>query len=90
MCCVVFPQFNVETANGEEFYEIYKGVVNEYPSMVTEICSGPCIALEVTGKGGDTAAQFRELCGPSDPVSVFHLAKQKFYKVTQWKISSKL
>lgn len=65
--------FNVETANGEEFYEIYKGVVSEYPNMVTEICSGPCIALEITGKGSDTASQLRELCGPSDPEIARHL-----------------
>lgn len=65
--------FNVETANSEEFYEIYKGVVNEYQSMVTELCSGPCIALEVTGKGEETPTKFRELCGPADPEIARHL-----------------
>lgn len=65
--------FNVETANGEEFYEIYKGVVSEYQSMVTELCNGPCIALEITGKGPDTPSAFRELCGPSDPEIARHL-----------------
>lgn len=34
--------FNVDRANAEEFYEVYKGVVTEYSSMVTELCSGPC------------------------------------------------
>lgn len=68
-------QLNIETVNGEEFYEIYKGVVAEYQSMVTELCSGPCMALEITGKGIDTPTIFRELCGPADPVRVYVYAE---------------
>ena len=39
--------FNLDRANAEEFLEIYKGVVTEYSQMVTELCSGLCLALEV-------------------------------------------
>ena len=44
--------FNLDRANAEEFLEIYKGVVTEYTQMVTELCSGPCLAIEVTIWGG--------------------------------------
>ena len=39
--------YNLDKANAEEFLEIYKGVVTEYSQMVTELCSGPCLAVEV-------------------------------------------
>eukprot|EP00731_Ephydatia_muelleri_P002115 Em0001g2115a len=58
-------------ANAEEFLEVYKGVVAEYAGMVEELCSGPCVALEISGGGGaaETSAHatFRELVGPLDP-----------------------
>ncbi|XP_035997437.1 nucleoside diphosphate kinase 7 isoform X1 [Fundulus heteroclitus] len=63
--------FNVDRANAEEFYEVYKGVVTEYPSMVTELCSGPCLVLEIHGT--DVPKSFREFCGPSDPEIARHL-----------------
>ncbi|MED6282995.1 Nucleoside diphosphate kinase 7 [Characodon lateralis] len=63
--------FNVDPANAEEFYEVYKGVVTEYPSMVTELCSGPCMVLEIHGT--DVSKSFREFCGPSDPEIARHL-----------------
>ncbi|XP_078115975.1 nucleoside diphosphate kinase homolog 7 isoform X1 [Sander vitreus] len=63
--------FNVDRANAEEFYEVYKGVVAEYPSMVTELCSGPCMVLEIHGT--DVPQSFRELCGPVDPEISRHL-----------------
>lgn len=56
---------NIEKANSQEFYEIYKGVVAEYNQMVEELSSGPCIALEVSGTNAHQL--FRELVGPSDP-----------------------
>lgn len=58
--------FCLEKANAEEFYEVYKGVVAEYCSMVEELCSGPCIAMEISG-GPDAHKTFRELVGPADP-----------------------
>ncbi|XP_043394560.1 nucleoside diphosphate kinase 7 isoform X4 [Chelonia mydas] len=63
--------FNMERANVEEFYEIYKGVVAEYTEMVTELCSGPCIALEI--RQLDPQKVFRDFCGPSDPEIARHL-----------------
>uniref|UniRef100_A0A3B4U418 Nucleoside diphosphate kinase homolog 7 n=1 Tax=Seriola dumerili TaxID=41447 RepID=A0A3B4U418_SERDU len=63
--------FNVDRANAEEFYEVYKGVVAEYPSMVTELCSGPCMVLEIHST--DTQQTFREFCGPADPEIARHL-----------------
>ncbi|XP_051871032.1 nucleoside diphosphate kinase 7 isoform X4 [Pristis pectinata] len=63
--------FNVERANAEEFLEVYKGVVAEYNSMVMELCSGPCLALELQGK--EVQKSFRECCGPSDPEIARHL-----------------
>lgn len=62
--------FNLEKANAEEFLEVYKGVVHEYAGMVTELTSGPCLALEVVpARPTDVPVTlaFRELCGPSDP-----------------------
>lgn len=38
--------------------------------MVNELCSGPCLVLEI--QGPDTPQTFRELCGPADPVSLSH------------------
>ncbi len=67
--------FNVEKANAEEFYEVYKGVVREYTQMVEELSSGPCVAMEITC--GDTHQQpqelFRDFVGPCDPEIARHL-----------------
>ncbi|XP_075369609.1 nucleoside diphosphate kinase homolog 7 isoform X4 [Mycteria americana] len=63
--------FNMERANVEEFYEIYKGVVAEYVEMVTELCSGPCIAMEIIQP--EPPKVFRDFCGPSDPEIARHL-----------------
>ncbi|CAG5861918.1 unnamed protein product [Menidia menidia] len=63
--------FNMDRANAEEFYEVYKGVVAEYARMVTDLCSGPCVALEI--RGTDTHKTFRDLCGPADPEIALHL-----------------
>ncbi|XP_032888911.1 nucleoside diphosphate kinase 7 isoform X3 [Amblyraja radiata] len=63
--------FYVERTNAEEFLEIYKGVVAEYNAMVIELCSGPCLALEL--QGSEVQKSFRECCGPSDPEIARHL-----------------
>jgi nucleoside-diphosphate kinase len=59
--------FHMEKANAEEFYEVYKGVVQEYASMVGELTSGPCLALEIRAQ--NAVVSFREMVGPADPVS---------------------
>uniref|UniRef100_A0A3P8XTR1 Nucleoside diphosphate kinase homolog 7 n=1 Tax=Esox lucius TaxID=8010 RepID=A0A3P8XTR1_ESOLU len=63
--------FNMDRAGAEEFFEVYKGVVSEYPNMVAELCSGPCMALEI--RGTDTPKTFREFVGPADPEIARHL-----------------
>lgn len=60
--------YTMEKANAEEFYEVYKGVVQEYNSMVNELTSGASIALEIRAQNAPIA--FREMTGPADPVSV--------------------
>lgn len=69
--------FTLSKANAEEFYEIYKGVVNEYSSMVDELCGGQCIAIQVDdgGKsdGREIVTKFRDFVGPSDPEIGRHL-----------------
>uniref|UniRef100_A0A8C5RXJ8 NME/NM23 family member 7 n=1 Tax=Laticauda laticaudata TaxID=8630 RepID=A0A8C5RXJ8_LATLA len=62
-----YTQFYMDRANAEEFCAVYKGVVSEYSEMVIELCSGPCIALEI--RQIDPEKVFRDYCGPSDPVS---------------------
>eukprot|EP00049_Salpingoeca_infusionum_P018969 m.359552 g.359552 ORF g.359552 m.359552 type:complete len:343 (+) comp18612_c0_seq1:236-1264(+) len=68
--------FIMDTANAEEFLEVYKGVVPEYAAMVGELSSGLSLAVEVT-KGGLThpelPQQFRALAGPPDPEIARHL-----------------
>lgn len=63
--------FHLERANAEEFHEVYKGVVNEYKSMVDELCCGPCLAMEI--RAPDAPVTFREFVGPSDPEIARHL-----------------
>uniref|UniRef100_A0A8C4NNN4 NME/NM23 family member 7 n=1 Tax=Eptatretus burgeri TaxID=7764 RepID=A0A8C4NNN4_EPTBU len=59
----------LEIKEAKEFLEVYHGVVQEYKALVTELSTGPCMALEVCG---ETAVEsFRELCGPWDPVEYF-------------------
>ena len=62
---------SLDKANAEEFLEIYKGVVQEYPMMVTELCSGACIAMEIRAQ--DAVKTFREFTGPADPVGIWLL-----------------
>ena len=63
--------FNLEKANAEEFYEVYRGVVHEYRDMVQELCSGMCVAMEISGE--DSHERFRKLAGPMDPEIARHL-----------------
>uniref|UniRef100_A0A182VQR9 DM10 domain-containing protein n=1 Tax=Anopheles minimus TaxID=112268 RepID=A0A182VQR9_9DIPT len=59
-----------ERPNCEEFLEVYKGVVPEYESMVMQMISGDCMALEITNKYDDTRStyqSFRDFCGPICP-----------------------
>mmetsp|Transcript_3201 Transcript_3201/g.4519 ORF Transcript_3201/g.4519 Transcript_3201/m.4519 type:complete len:370 (+) Transcript_3201:85-1194(+) len=56
--------FTLERPMSEEFLEVYKGVVPEYPEMVNQLCSGACVALEVRAE--DAVNTFRQTAGPWD------------------------
>ncbi|KAL1123134.1 hypothetical protein AAG570_002222, partial [Ranatra chinensis] len=59
---------HMDIINTEEFYEVYRDVLPEYSGMVTELISGPCVAMEITSPLGEmTAVQFRKFVGPLDP-----------------------
>ncbi|XP_071543667.1 nucleoside diphosphate kinase homolog 7 isoform X6 [Panulirus ornatus] len=60
--------FRMDKVQAEEFLEVYKGVVSEYPGMVQQLLSGPAVALEITSiHGTETPLKFREFVGPADP-----------------------
>ncbi|KAI3388855.1 hypothetical protein SNEBB_005844 [Seison nebaliae] len=62
---IAVHSFVLQMKDAEEFFEIYKGVLSDYPKMVNELCNGPCIALELQGK--EAQKHFRNFCGPFDP-----------------------
>ena len=55
----------MDKVQAEEFFEIYKGVLPEYSSMVDAIVCGPVIAMEV--RQNDCVKKLRALVGPHDP-----------------------
>lgn len=57
--------FYLDRPTSEEFLEVYKGVLPEFPSLAEHLTTGPCIALEVRQE--DAVNSFRSLCGPHDP-----------------------
>jgi len=60
--------FQLDQGSAEEFTEVYKGVIPNYEKHVKELCSGPCVALEVrpgsNQQGGNAVEEFRKLAGP--------------------------
>jgi len=56
--------FKLERSMSEEFLEVYKGVVPEFPDMVEQLCSGACVAMEVRAE--NAVQTFRETAGPWD------------------------
>merc|ERR1712042_210078 len=71
MDIAAISMFRLDRATAEEFFEVYKGVVNEYGDMVDELCTGSCFALEV--HTDNAPAKVRNFCGPSDPDIARHL-----------------
>lgn len=58
----------------EEFFDAYRGVVNEYSAMIENVASGPVLAVTISSKnsrgedyGLDIVTSFREFCGPNHP-----------------------
>ncbi len=39
--------FKLDRGAAQEFLEVYKGVLNEYPSLVKELSQGPCLVLAI-------------------------------------------
>lgn len=56
--------FALERSEAEEFLEVYKQVIPTYDKKVEELCSGPCIALEVRAE--NAVEVFRATAGPWD------------------------
>jgi len=63
--------WNLDKASAEEFLEVYKGVLPEYFDMVSQLCQGPCLVMEVRQE--DAVNSFRKLVGPHDPEVAKHL-----------------
>jgi nucleoside-diphosphate kinase len=61
----------LDKASAEEFLEVYKGVLPEYHDMVSQLCAGPCLVMEVRQE--DAVNSFRKLVGPHDPEVAKHL-----------------
>lgn len=59
--------FHLDYGNAEEFYEIYRGIVEDYTPMVKQLSSGQVMALEISGGGDQIVSSFRQLVGPADP-----------------------
>eukprot|EP00450_Noctiluca_scintillans_P022555 CAMPEP_0194512674 /NCGR_PEP_ID=MMETSP0253-20130528/44745_1 /TAXON_ID=2966 /ORGANISM="Noctiluca scintillans" /LENGTH=374 /DNA_ID=CAMNT_0039356159 /DNA_START=12 /DNA_END=1136 /DNA_ORIENTATION=+ len=64
-------QWTMDKATAEEFLEVYKGVLPEYHEMVSELCNGAALVMEVRQE--DAVASFRKLVGPHDPEVAKHL-----------------
>jgi len=61
----------MDKATAEEFTEVYKGVLPEYHDMVSQLCAGPSLVMEVRQE--DAVQSFRKLVGPHDPEVAKHL-----------------
>jgi|UniRef100_A0A7S4LP05 nucleoside-diphosphate kinase len=55
----------MNTYDAEDFLEVYKGVVPEYPGIVEQLTSGACWVMEIRAE--NAVQSFRQLCGPHDP-----------------------
>jgi len=62
----------LEKVNAVEFYDVYKGVLMEFPAMVEELAGGISMALAIYSDEPIAADRFRDFCGPADPVSYFY------------------
>lgn len=53
-----------DRTTAEEFLEIYKDVIPDFPDHITQLCSGIAVAIELRAQ--DAVTTFRESCGPWD------------------------
>ncbi|CEM14665.1 unnamed protein product [Vitrella brassicaformis CCMP3155] len=57
--------FQLNKQMAQEFLEVYKTALPEYSSLVEQMCSGPCLAMEIRQE--NAVQTFRDLVGPHDP-----------------------
>jgi len=57
--------FYLDKTTAEEFFEVYKGVLPEYSSIIEHMTTGPLITMEVRQE--NVVNSLRSLCGPHDP-----------------------
>ena len=57
---------SLDLEQAAEFYDVYRGVVDEFTDMTKELSSGLCLAIEVAKDDGDVVQDLRALCGPRD------------------------
>lgn len=57
--------FYLDKTTAEEFFEVYKGVLPEFASIIEHVTTGPIIAMEVRQE--NVVSSLRSLCGPHDP-----------------------
>ncbi|CAE7635454.1 NME7, partial [Symbiodinium microadriaticum] len=50
----------------EEIFGVYRGVFSAYSKTIEEVCSGPVLALMVSGSD-NIVEEFRAFCGPIEP-----------------------
>lgn len=50
----------------EEIFGVYRGVYSSYSKTIEEVCSGPVLALMISGSN-DVVEEFRSFCGPLEP-----------------------
>jgi len=59
--------FELGPTAAKEFLEVYDGVLPNFNEVVQQLCTGPCVALEVVNRGDSGVVQaFREFLGPWD------------------------
>eukprot|EP00968_Pinguiococcus_pyrenoidosus_P004829 scaffold310_cov307-Pinguiococcus_pyrenoidosus.AAC.4 len=56
--------FSVGQEDARRFLEVYQGVLTDFRHVVDELCSGPCVALELGSE--DAVKALREAVGPWD------------------------
>ena len=54
--------FCLDRPTSEEFLEVYRGVLPEFPALSEHMTTGPCIVMEVRQE--NAVQSFRDLCGP--------------------------
>jgi len=63
--------WHLDKVMAEEFFDVYKGVLPEYPEVVYQMSNGPALVMEVRQQ--DAVNAFRKLVGPHDPEVAKHL-----------------